>query len=158
MNLQTKKWLTSTVAAAAMALAAGSASALEVTGGLTLVPGSSSGLDTFAFSLSGDTDLTISVSGTSLVQGALYDGGTLIDPDDFLKLKKQVIYTFEGLTAGIYSFDLFGAAGGSYKLSIISDYGVTVSPVPEPESLALALGGLGVLGLLGRRRLAGASA
>lgn len=158
MSMQTKKWLASTVAAAAMALAAGSASALEVTGGLTLVPGSSSGLDTFTFSLSGDTDLTISVSGTSLVQGALYDGGSLIDPDDFLKLKKQVIYTFEGLTAGIYSFDLFGAAGGSYKLSIISDYGVTVSPVPEPESLALALGGLGVLGLLGRRRLAGASA
>lgn len=158
MSVQTKKWLASAVAAAAMAMSAGAAQALELTGSLTAVPGSSSGLDTFTFSLSGDTDLTIAVSGSSLIQGALYDGASLIDPDDFFKLKKQVIYTFEGLTAGIYSFDLFGAAGASYKLNVISDFGVSVTPVPEPESLALALGGLGVLGLLGRRRLASAQA
>lgn len=50
---------------------------------------------------------------------------------------------------------------GSYKLTALSNaswqdvlVATTVSPVPEPETFALFLGGLGAIGLLSRRRLA----
>jgi MYXO-CTERM domain-containing protein len=58
-------------------------------------------------------------------------------------------YTFASLS-GPYIVDLFGLNGASYKLSVIGTG--TVSSVPEPESLGLALAGLGVLVFVSRRR------
>lgn len=156
MYMQPRKWLATTVAAAAMALAAGSASALETTGTFTPIS-PYTGASSFSFVLSGSTDLSVVLVGTGGVSGILY-GPASITADDVLLLSKRAYYTFEGLSAGSYTFDFIGPSTGTYKLSLISDIGVSVTPVPEPESLALALAGLGVLGLLGRRRLTATSA
>lgn len=58
---------------------------------------------------------------------------------------------FDGpLTAGTYNFTVNGLStgGGSFHGQL------EVTPVPEPETLAMAFAGLGVLGLLARRRRA----
>ncbi|RZL00454.1 MAG: PEP-CTERM sorting domain-containing protein [Rubrivivax sp.] len=58
-------------------------------------------------------------------------------------------YTFASLS-GSYIVDLFGLSGASYKVGILGTG--TVSSVPEPESLVMALAGLGVLVFVSRRR------
>jgi hypothetical protein len=61
----------------------------------------------------------------------------------------QVQYTFDtGALNGSNSYHLYIAGFGS-GLSVDA---VSVSAVPEPESLAMMLAGLGALGLMGRRR------
>lgn len=51
-----------------------------------------------------------------------------------------------GLTAGTsYSFEIRGSATESH-------YSVTLAPVPEPETYALLLAGLGMMGTIARRR------
>ena len=54
--------------------------------------------------------------------------------------------TVSGLTAGeTYWFRLSGAStGGAYT--------ITLAPVPEPESYAMLLAGLGLMGFIARRR------
>ncbi len=65
-------------------------------------------------------------------------------------------YTFSNLATGTYTAKLTeGAFGGVY--TIASKYQTTfisASAVPEPESVALAFAGLGVAGLLLKRRSA----
>lgn len=55
-----------------------------------------------------------------------------------------------GFRIGWNDFDGGGNAGWTYNLLISSAQ--PLAPVPEPESVAMMLAGLGVLGLLGRRR------
>jgi hypothetical protein len=59
-------------------------------------------------------------------------------------------HTMTGLTAGDYHFTITGNATGSkgafYSIS------ATAVPVPEPETYAMLLAGLGVVGSLYRRR------
>ncbi len=64
-----------------------------------------------------------------------------------------IAHTIEGgewlLTTGTYEIDLYGVftkADGTYDVHIFG------SPVPEPSGWALLLAGLGVTGLLARRR------
>ena len=59
-------------------------------------------------------------------------------------------HTMAGLTSGSYYYQITGDANGSkggfYSISS------TVTPVPEPETYAMLLAGLGVVGSLYRRR------
>jgi hypothetical protein len=59
-------------------------------------------------------------------------------------------FSFTGLTAGSYALTFVGMAGGSLGGS----YGGSVfaSTVPEPESMALLLAGLGAMGFVISRR------
>jgi MYXO-CTERM domain-containing protein len=56
--------------------------------------------------------------------------------------------TFGGLSAGSYTLS-FATSGSGF---LIGSAGFTATPVPEAETLALALAGLGVVGMLRRRR------
>lgn len=56
-----------------------------------------------------------------------------------------------GFRAGWNDFDGGGDSGWTYNLLITSPQ-QAVNPVPEPESMVMMLAGLGVLGLIGRRR------
>ena len=62
----------------------------------------------------------------------------------------SVTGVFSPLAAGNYFYevtgDVTGTVGGSYTLSS------TVSPIPEPETYAMLLAGLGLVGFSARRR------
>jgi len=60
------------------------------------------------------------------------------------------IYSFNLPTAGDYHVDITGVANGAFGGS----YGITLSaaPVPEPETFAMLLAGLGLVGTIARRR------
>ncbi|HEX2009841.1 MAG TPA: FxDxF family PEP-CTERM protein [Roseateles sp.] len=54
------------------------------------------------------------------------------------------------LDAGTYYYSVFGLATGSAAYAISS--AATAVPVPEPETYAMLLAGLGVVGFVARRR------
>ncbi len=57
-------------------------------------------------------------------------------------------FSFSGLTAGTYALTFLGSGAGGYG----GYYTVTTTPVPEPETYAMFLAGLGALGLMASRR------
>ena len=154
-------------AAAALVLAGASASAANLgvldlssgSSGFANTPISGAFTDTFTFTLTTPSVLTGSV--TSVVSGnqdvdfgAISIAGpsgtfnfTLLNPDPF----EFWVTANPGfvLGAGTYTLSLTGtnsAAIGSYGGNL------AVSVVPEPQTLALLFGGLGMVGFLSRRR------
>lgn len=155
MSMQTKKWILAAVAAASMA-SAGTASAIELTGALdpTVVPVLGTvGLDVLTLSFTAG-DYVVSVVGPASPSLFSDPSNTFVNYTSSSGLGSLYTYLYSGLS-GTYKLSLLGTAGAAYKVSVFGTGTVTV--VPEPESLALALGGLGVLGLLGRRRLTSTS-
>jgi hypothetical protein len=150
------KCLMSAVAGAVMALSAGAANALTVSGTFdSIYPYTGGASVTFELLSSGG--ITTVISGTGPTFGGLYSPAP-VAPSAVLSLPSfQSIYSFTSLAAGIYTFELFGPAGTGFTFDIIPSYGTSVALVPEPESLALGIAGLGVLGMLGRRRLSATS-
>ena len=61
-----------------------------------------------------------------------------------------------GNAAGNYDFDFYFAerhtTGSNFSISTSLDLVTTDRPVPEPETYALMLAGLGMVGFIGRRR------
>ena len=60
-----------------------------------------------------------------------------------------------GLTPGVYTLTLTGtnsASVGSYAGNLAVTPGLPSTSVPEPESVAMLFAGLGIVGLLARRR------
>jgi len=57
--------------------------------------------------------------------------------------------SFSGLAAGSYKFGYFGVGGG---LSAVAFAANAVPAVPEPESYAMLLAGLGMVAAIARRR------
>ena len=158
--------LKSLVAASAIACATGTALA-DTTFNLGPIDGQSKSIgdsfaagaapftDTYNFSLIGPNTLSgivttfnfmtlfgISGLSLSLTGGTLLGAATDVNPADG--------YSFSGLGLGNYALkitgDVTGTGGGAYG-------GVMqAAPVPEPETYALLLAGLGVIGFVARRR------
>lgn len=155
--------------ALASAFVLGSTGAMAVGGPLDLSSGSAgfsstptagSFTDIFTFSLTGAVPFFANGSITSALNGnqdvdftsirLSGPGGNfnfsqlLGDPFELWSLSTAGV-----LTAGAYTLTVMGtnsAAIGSYGGNF------AVTPVPEPGTLALLLGGLGVVGYLGKRR------
>jgi hypothetical protein len=96
------------------------------------------GLDITALSLYSTTGNTLVTAGTSLQSGAI-DVWTV---------------TSSGLDAGSYSLQVSGNLNSDGSAAFGGAVSMT-TPVPEPETYGLMLGGLGVLGYLARRRRTG---
>lgn len=58
-------------------------------------------------------------------------------------------FTFSALETGTYTALVFGDAGGAFDAG---SYGITVTAVPEAETWAMFAAGLGMLGMVVRRR------
>jgi hypothetical protein len=130
-----------------------------VTGSLT------SGLfsDDWQFSLTGSSTFTAYAASFGVKSGTLfvysYGADGLFDTSDDVSLLGPVGVTGTSfgtpnvlsLTAGKYYVEVGGKQGAGpnhgYSLAV-----TTVSQVPEPHPYALLLGGLGVFGLLAKRR------
>jgi hypothetical protein len=91
-----------------------------------------------------------------LVQG--YNGASLIDSISFLvNTSGPLLQTFNwnGIDKVVFS-----SSGGTKNINFDANYGgtmfamdnMTISPVPEPETYAMLLVGLGLIGFMARRR------
>ena len=132
----------SLIAAAAVLMAASGASAQT-----TSVFGITSGTfaDPYTFTLAGLSD----VAGDTNSLGITWFGVLLNAPSlNFSALDSNPDdgFSFTGLSAGTYSLTFLGSGTGGYG----GFY--TVSAVPEPETYAMFLAGLGALGLMASRR------
>jgi len=58
-------------------------------------------------------------------------------------------YSLSALESGLYTFYVFGNPYNSYG---VGSFGLTVSAVPEPNTVALLVAGLALLGMYARRR------
>lgn len=152
--------------ALAIAMAAGSASALAGTGPLDLSNGTAgfqntpdAGSFTDVYTFSSLQPFSLSASVTSVVNGASnldFSDISISGPGGSLAFIKTLGDPFELFTlqtgllaAGTYSLTLMGM-----NSVLPASYGgnVSVSPVPEPESYALMLAGIGVIGFVAARR------
>lgn len=58
-------------------------------------------------------------------------------------------FSFDNLESGTYTLKASGTVASGFNILITS---YTVTPVPEPETYAMLLAGLGVMGAIARRR------
>ncbi|MBI2732764.1 MAG: PEP-CTERM sorting domain-containing protein [Aquabacterium sp.] len=123
--------------------------------------------DYYTFHLDGLSDVSFSAisdpllnaKGNVVLKAAVFDSIKLSGPNDFMgggTISANGLYTklsFEKLIAGDYTVTLTGHAVGKSGGNYYGNLAVTAA-VPEPEVLAMGLAGLGVVGLLARRRKA----
>lgn len=111
---------------------------------------------TFSFMVTGENSVDAAVT-SSVVNGYGFDiTSVLFDGNPFASASVTAggitsdffSYTSASITPGLHSISVFGdALGSSYHGNVV------LTPVPEPETYALMLAGLGVGGfLMGRRR------
>lgn len=129
-------------------------SALGLTGGGLVY-------DTYKFTLTGTSTVASSVSSLGTLVPASYSlfavgsDGLVGTADD---VATPYAWNFGGaptvhsvtLGAGTYYYTVFGVAPGAAAYSLNS--AATAVPVPEPETYAMLLAGLGVVGFVARRR------
>jgi len=118
--------------------------------------------DTITFSIPGLSDISSTTVANNLLTLLSLENGsvslyreageadTLLGNYSFDGTTGSSWHTVGGLTAGDYYYQITGNAAGSKGAfySITS----TVTPVPEPETYAMLLAGLGIVGSLYRRR------
>jgi len=111
--------------------------------------------DLYTFSIVNPGDLGGSVTATnfasynilglavSLVDSTLTQVGFDNTPSSF---------SFTGLSAGTYALNVIGFASGAKGGIYGGSFVVETAPVPEPETYALMLAGLGMIGFMASRR------
>ena len=119
-----------------------------VIGGVAL---SGPGLTTdFTFSLSTLSNVfgdIFSLTGPVTINSISLSGGSLLSPATTSLTGSS--YLFENIAAGSYTMSVSASSPFSGSIYVGT---VKVSPVPEAETYALALAGLGVVGLVAARR------
>ena len=116
--------------------------------------------DTFNFTIGG-TGGDLSASAVSLDAGSAFGISGLTatlwnnwHPMGTVELGtltgNNIVKSFGNLAAGQYHFDFSGLITGSTGGGFMTT--VTLAPVPEPETYAMFLAGLGILGVVARRR------
>ncbi len=93
-----------------------------------------------AIGASGNSYTASAISGLT---ASLYLGNTLQGTSTGLN------FSFNNLQSGTYTLKASGTVANGFNVLITS---YTVTPVPEPESYAMLLAGLGVMGAIARRR------
>ncbi|WP_310462198.1 FxDxF family PEP-CTERM protein [Sphaerotilus sp.] len=122
--------------------------------------------DTYLFSLTAAETLFSTAVSNNLTSALNITGGQVslfkeegavdaaVGSFAFNDVTGSISHAFGILTLGNYYYEVTGAGvgslGGFYTLSSTL---LPVSPVPEADSLAMMLAGLGVIGFLGRRRI-----
>ena len=101
---------------------------------------------------------------TLLTTGALYTNpnGILYDADDGVvaaatNIGNSLSLAWGPLSAGHYYLTVGGTATGTLGGLYNGAISVTAPPIPEPESYAMFLAGLGLMGVIVRRRMRGQS-
>lgn len=80
------------------------------------------------------TSLALSINKAPTILGSITHAGS---------------FTFNAATTGTYTALVFGKPGTTTGFS---SFGLTVAAVPEPETYAMMLAGLGLVGVIARRR------
>lgn len=84
----------------------------------------------------------------------LWSGGQLIAAatTSFVNGGAQALIQSLSIAAGSYDLRVLGTTTGSAGGSYFGNMNVVVNPVPEPETYAMLMAGLGLLGFMARRR------
>lgn len=110
-------------------------------------------LNAIVSSISGSADTGLDITGLSLYSTT---GNTLVTAGNALQSGAIDVWTVtsSGLEAGSYYLQVSGNLNSDQSAAFGGAVSMT-TPVPEPETYGLMLGGLGVLGFLARRRKGG---
>lgn len=111
--------------------------------------------DSYSFSVVGTQSLVATLSGNSskvftFSEFSLWDSTmTEVGTTSIFNSGKFGFGTLEAITTGTYTLKVAGSYTG-----VSSGYNgqITLTPVPEPETNALLLAGIGMLGLIARRK------
>ena len=155
------------IAAAAAMLISGSAFATP------LAPTNLGALDNTFASVFGKTSSTealllqdfymFTIAGPGTVSGSIFSSGyaisavTLIDSAN-VTIASDITpssFSFGGLTAGSFKLSFLGMNSTPDSSFYGGSVGAVTTPVPEPETYALMLAGLGVIGFMASRRRKG---
>lgn len=133
----------------------GNASSQMLTDGYIHLGNTSGGDVTFTFDYAITGSAEVSGSGWASAYGSaeIFDSGYA----NWIYRDMQV--SLDGVTSVSISesgsFSVTLASGATSDISVlVTNYGTAVMPVPEPETYAMMLAGLGLLGFLARRRKA----
>lgn len=132
------------LALVAAALLASTGASAQTTSVFNLTSGAFANAYTFtsstAFDLVGDTNSSgVSWFGALLQAPSVPFTGLDTNPDDG--------FSFTGLSAGTYALTFLGSGTGGY-----GGYFTVTPAVPEAQTYAMLIGGLGLLGLMSNRR------
>jgi hypothetical protein len=94
-----------------------------------------------------NTPITIDFSSATFAAAHLWSNGV-----ERYSIESGAIFSFANVVAGTYELQIDGDAGTESKLGSLIGAKLSVTAVPEPDSYAMLLAGLGLMGLVARRR------